>query len=473
MSERIHAFGEEGELSEGAQLAFDQFMSGTVNPAISDAVSGGGGGGTTDHTALTNRDASDQHPISAITGLQTTLNDKADAGHNHDGVYVKPDDLPAPGAKVYSSWAEVDAETEAGVGVLVTADVPSPIPAQQYGPISVIVTTYVQPEVSGRDLVALQTAEMVDLWGDYKKYLICRDVWGDGSWSAWQHVTLNTVAAFPPEIAKDIARKNEAVKVLTTAEFNSPALSFVYPHAAYTANWSTLTGLPGLSTQYVRAHVTFAGTTSAGAGAFFQQRVTIPIKDSHYPKIISRLADQNLTAWGPWVDTGGGTGFPEGVVTAPVGTEYVDTAATNGAIKWIKASGTGNTGWKVLYGDTGFRSLKDEVIAAGWGSFLSSLRLRRNGPFVSIIGRLNLNLNGTTFDGFELLASAGFDPPGPVDMAVRPHASLPDGVSVSFANQWIEVRSLAAFPDMMSDIRFSGSWFTDDPWPTTLPGIPA
>lgn len=34
------------------------------------------GGGTGDHTQLTNRDAADQHPISAVTGLQTALNSK-------------------------------------------------------------------------------------------------------------------------------------------------------------------------------------------------------------------------------------------------------------------------------------------------------------------------------------------------------------------------------------------------------------
>lgn len=40
----------------------------------------GGTGGTTDHTQLTNRDAADQHPISAITGLQDELDDKQPAG---------------------------------------------------------------------------------------------------------------------------------------------------------------------------------------------------------------------------------------------------------------------------------------------------------------------------------------------------------------------------------------------------------
>lgn len=50
-----------------------------------------------------------------------------------------------------------------------------------------------------------------------------------------------------------------------------------------------------------------------------------------------------------------GRGMPNGVVTAPVGTTYVDEAVTNGALKWIKKSGTGNTGWDVLIGDTGWK----------------------------------------------------------------------------------------------------------------------
>ena len=50
-----------------------------------------------------------------------------------------------------------------------------------------------------------------------------------------------------------------------------------------------------------------------------------------------------------------GRGMPNGVVTAPIGTTYVDEAVTNGALKWIKKTGTGNTGWEVLIGDTGWK----------------------------------------------------------------------------------------------------------------------
>lgn len=52
-----------------------------------------------------------------------------------------------------------------------------------------------------------------------------------------------------------------------------------------------------------------------------------------------------------------GRGMPNGVVTAPVGTTYVDEVVTNGALKWIKKSGTGNVGWDVLIGDTGWKIL--------------------------------------------------------------------------------------------------------------------
>lgn len=36
-------------------------------------------GGTSDHSKLTNLDAPDQHPISAITNLETALDNKLDA----------------------------------------------------------------------------------------------------------------------------------------------------------------------------------------------------------------------------------------------------------------------------------------------------------------------------------------------------------------------------------------------------------
>ena len=72
-----------------------------------------------------------------------------------------------------------------------------------------------------------------------------------------------------------------------------------------------------------------------------------------------------------------GTGMPNGKVTAPVGTTYVDTAATNGALKWIKRTGTDNQGWEVLTGDTGWRTLN---IVSKLGA--SYLKVRRKNDTV-------------------------------------------------------------------------------------------
>lgn len=52
-----------------------------------------------------------------------------------------------------------------------------------------------------------------------------------------------------------------------------------------------------------------------------------------------------------------GTGMPNGVIEAEIGTTYIDKNKTNGAFKWIKTTNGGNQGWEVLSGDTGWRTL--------------------------------------------------------------------------------------------------------------------
>lgn len=73
-----------------------------------------------------------------------------------------------------------------------------------------------------------------------------------------------------------------------------------------------------------------------------------------------------------------GTGMPNGKVTAPVGTTYVDKAVTSGALKWIKRQGNGNQGWEVLTGDTGWRTLN---IKSKLGN--SYLKVRRKNDVVT------------------------------------------------------------------------------------------
>ena len=122
-----------------------------------------------------------------------------------------------------------------------------------------------------------------------------------------------------------------------------------------------------------------------------------------------------------------GTGMPNGKVIAPVGTTYVDTAVTNGALKWIKRRGNDNQGWEVLTGDTGWRTLP--IVSKLGGSFLKIRRkndtiiyqfgglswgwfgvIRRNGPGYSVQGSDRerncyiLGLNGVP-QGFRSEAS--------------------------------------------------------------------
>lgn len=43
-----------------------------------------------------------------------------------------------------------------------------------------------------------------------------------------------------------------------------------------------------------------------------------------------------------------GTGSPEGVLTAEIGQRYMDTAGAAGSVLYIKQSGSGDTGWKLV-----------------------------------------------------------------------------------------------------------------------------
>lgn len=71
-----------------------------------------------------------------------------------------------------------------------------------------------------------------------------------------------------------------------------------------------------------------------------------------------------------------GTGMPNGVVEAEIGTTYVDKNKTNGALKWIKTTDGGNTGWEVLIGDTGWRTL-NSTSKLKVGDRTSYIKIRR------------------------------------------------------------------------------------------------
>ena len=162
-----------------------------------------------------------------------------------------------------------------------------------------------------------------------------------------------------------------------------------------------------------------------------------------------------------------GIGSPEGKVAAPVGSTYTDSAATNGAIRWVKTSSTGSTGWRVEYGDTGWRNISSELEQGVSGNV-----------FITRIGQtvhMMLHNVATENAGHIVLffLSPGFRP---LDVSGAPwrNATLvtdygdTQRVASYFSNR---MRIL----NMPTGKLFGGtiSVPAESTWPTTLPGIPA
>lgn len=188
-----------------------------------------------------------------------------------------------------------------------------------------------------------------------------------------------------------------------------------------------------------------------------------------------------------------GTGSPEGRITAEIGTTYVDTAVTNGALKWIKESGNGNTGWRVLIGDTGWRTLNSTSKLTD-GSRTSTIKIRRVNNLVTYnfgglqwgwfgIVRRNgkgyLPHNSSGDRGAKVLGVNGIPPGfrsetslvgGTYDDKGRPYGIwYLGGVTDSNFIQFTFNDPIPTDRDI-GDIRVSAvSYITDEPWPTKLP----
>lgn len=71
-----------------------------------------------------------------------------------------------------------------------------------------------------------------------------------------------------------------------------------------------------------------------------------------------------------------GEGMPNGKVDGTIGQTYVDTKKTNGALKWIKRTASGNQGWFVLDGDTGWKKLN--ILSKLGNSYMQVRRVNDN-----------------------------------------------------------------------------------------------
>ena len=193
-----------------------------------------------------------------------------------------------------------------------------------------------------------------------------------------------------------------------------------------------------------------------------------------------------------------GTGMPNGVVEAEIGTTYVDKNKTNGALKWIKTTDGGNTGWIVFTGDTGWRTLplrnnrgtaklqirriNDEVIVKfdglQWGWFGVDDMSRQDGNIVekTIGGKkytwIKLNIgqgNNVLPVGFRsassLLSGLYGDLGDLLGSVYVGGTSDSNAIQLRYAMSRNELTS-----NILSQIRISPVTFiTDDDWPVQLP----
>ena len=182
-----------------------------------------------------------------------------------------------------------------------------------------------------------------------------------------------------------------------------------------------------------------------------------------------------------------GEGMPNGKVDGTIGQTYVDTKKTNGALKWIKRTPSGNTGWAVLDGDTGWKTLNS---ASKLGN--SYVKARRINDIVQ------LQFGGLQWGWFGIVRRGGLGfvahpgnrekkvfilTNGQMPYGYRTATSLigpiynDDGVPYGTwylggygdANH-LRFQFLDPIPadKDIGDIRVSNiSYFTDDPWPTT------
>ena len=188
-----------------------------------------------------------------------------------------------------------------------------------------------------------------------------------------------------------------------------------------------------------------------------------------------------------------GTGMPNGVVEAEIGTTYVDKNKTNGALKWIKTTAGGNQGWEVLIGDTGWRTL-NSISKLKVGDKTSYIKIRRVNNLVTYqFGGLMwgwfgiIRRNGPGYAKHNSSGDKGAKVlyPGGIPEGFRSETSLvgptyddkgrPYGIwylGGKTDSNFIQFTFNEDIPTDrdIGDIRVSAiSYLTEEPWPTQLP----
>lgn len=157
-----------------------------------------------------------------------------------------------------------------------------------------------------------------------------------------------------------------------------------------------------------------------------------------------------------------GTGFPNGVMSAPVGSIYIDAAVTSGASLWVKKSGTGNTGWQVIEGDTGWRDLGQL-----WSSISNRIWIRRIGSVCYITSNGDAMATVSTVVNSAYFTTSGFAPTGRSEILIADNGTIRGRI---LAKQTEAALFLTINTLSLVNAFVNNSYLTASAWPTTLPG---
>ena len=165
-----------------------------------------------------------------------------------------------------------------------------------------------------------------------------------------------------------------------------------------------------------------------------------------------------------------GEGRPGSVVAAPQGVIYTDSAATNGAVQWFKASGDGTTGWQFLRGYTGIRDISDLVTG------LDTDQRSHHGAWIVREGN-TVTLWGAGYSvGASHLTEVlpdGFRPPtGHYIANVGFSAAGSEVYVVGHHHAWTRLTFSGGNPPEGLNMSIQARWITPDNWPSILPGTP-
>lgn len=162
---------------------------------------------------------------------------------------------------------------------------------------------------------------------------------------------------------------------------------------------------------------------------------------------------------------------PEGAVVGNPGDVYAstDTAATQGRTLWIKVTGTGNTGWSLVAGDTGWRDISATMVN-GWDGVLVVRRTERVVEYRLMGGddtAATLDDIAPVPTGFNL--AAGTVTPVPATGLARSIAGVASRQFVADAAT-LSIPTAVAVAGSLTDWQGSIVGHATDVWPTVLPG---